>query len=103
MVPKITSGKRYLSPKNGSNVDEEWDGSTFDSVSLATRAFILGSDEATEIQEITPSQENGDGINNRVYSLNGQLIEDTNQMESGIYLFEAIENGQRIVKKVIVK
>ena len=100
---KITSGKRYLSPKNGSNVDEEWDGSTFDSVSLATRAFILGSDEATEIQEITPSQENGDGINNRVYSLNGQLIEDTNQMESGIYLFEAIENGQRIVKKVIVK
>ena len=102
---KITSGKRYLSQKNGSNVDEEWDGSTFDHVNLLTRAFILGFDEVTEIQEIVSdtNQIGGEETINCVYSLNGQLIDNTNNLESGIYLFETIINGKRTVKKVIVK
>lgn len=101
---KITSGKRYLNPKGDSYVDEEWDGSTYDEVDLSTRAFIIGPDTATGIQVVS-SEMNGVGENEAplIYTLDGQLVKNPENIKHGIYLFETNSNGKRITKKVFVK
>ena len=100
----ITSGKRYLTPKDGIEVDELWDGSNYDNANLSTRAFIFGSEEATAIQDITPVAEyDWDNASTCIYSVNGQRIENTNNLERGTYLIETVSNGKRTIKKVFVK
>ena len=100
----ITSGKRYLNPKDGMEVDELWDGSNYDAADLSTRAFILGSEEATAIHDFTAAE--GYDLRNastRIYSVNGQRIENTKNLERGTYLLETVSNGKRMIKKLFVK
>lgn len=84
----ITSGKRYMD-----GVDEDWDGSDYFSSTRVTDA------ETTIIENVPsdiPSHYN-------IYAIDGSLIKNTGSLKSGIYLFETIANGERTVRKVMVK
>lgn len=86
----ITSGKCYVD-----GADEDWDGSNFVAV---TRSVIPES--ATSIDD-TPSGTIVDA--QRVYTINGQLVKNSQSLPSGIYIIETITNGQRNTRKVVVK
>ncbi|MBO4673401.1 MAG: T9SS type A sorting domain-containing protein [Bacteroidaceae bacterium] len=84
----VTSGKRYID-----TVNEEWDGSNYTAV---TRSVIP---ETTSI--VAPSNSIKD--TQRVYTINGQLVKDSTNLASGIYIIEKIADGQRSTKKIVVK
>ena len=86
----ITSGKCYVD-----GADEDWDGSNFVAV---TRSVLPES--ATGIDD-TPSSTMVDA--QRVYTINGQLVKNSQSLPSGIYIIETITNGQRSTKKIVVK
>lgn len=87
---EITSGKRYVDWTNS-----EWDGSDYTGL---TRSLDDGN--TSSIVEIPHSSEHS---YTRIYTLGGQMVNNSKYLTSGIYIMETLCNGTRTTQKIVVK
>ena len=95
-----------MNPVSGNTLHDEWDGSDFTNVNLSTRAYIIGSEEAvTKVESLSENTDMNDNSEAplRIYTLNGQIVDSSIKLKSGIYIVETMSNGKKVTKKMIVK
>ena len=90
---EVTSGKRYVN-----SVDDLWDGSVFASESRSVPSTD-DSGSTTDVQDV--EADNFDDV--RIYSLDGQLFNDTSHLRPGIYIKVQSNGLEKKSSKFIVK